>query len=706
MAHQSNKLLSTGKNTPLGATLTPRGVNFSIYSKFAQEIYLLLFDAPDKRPTDIIALNKGKRDVWHVFVNGIKEGQLYGYKVVGEYNPGLAKRFNANKLLIDPYSKAITGKFINENFILQGFNVLSPKKDLSFDKIDNTLLTPKSIVIKDDFDWQGDKKPNLPLEDLVIYETHVKGFTRHHSSKVRFPGTYLGLIEKIPYLKELGITAVELLPIHECHSGDHLTIKKLKDYWGYNTIGFFAPESSYSTNRYHGCQVEEFKTMVKELHRAGIEVILDVVYNHTGEGNETGPTICFRGIDNGSYYYLKSDGQNPYRLYDDSMTGCGNAFYVESPITRRLVIESMRYWVEVMHVDGFRFDLATAIARRKGAFSHHSSFFKFISKDPVLSKVKLIAEPWDLTTYQVGNFPKGWSEWNGKFRDAARKYLIGYDGQAFDFALRFSGSQDMYASKGKTPLNSINFITCHDGFTLRDLFSYNKKHNKDNGEENHDGTNENFSWNCGFEGKSTKPETVKLRKKMIKNALCSLLFSFGTPMLLGGDEFARTQKGNNNAYCQDNTINWYNWKYKDSSKEFFEFCRKAIAFRKAHKVLRVRKFLLTKQANLDHFPDVKWFDENFKKVNFSDPKRKTLICQIEENRVDAKPNPYKIVIFFNMDETDYDIQLPDYDLKWYRQVDTSFSYPNDFFEPGNEEPLEIQDSYQIKPRTIAILIAK
>ncbi|MBF0384736.1 MAG: glycogen debranching protein GlgX [Candidatus Omnitrophica bacterium] len=707
LSQNTTKSLSAGKNAPLGASLTAKGVNFAIFSKYAKEVYLLLFDNIGTEPTDIISLNKGKRDIWHIFVNGIKEGQLYAYKVSGDYIPGSAYRFNPNKLLMDPYAKAVTGKFINSDHVLQGFSYSSPQKDLSFDKKDTTESSPKCIVIKNDFDWQGDKRPDIPMEDLIIYETHVRGLTYHHTSKVRFPGTYLGLIEKIPYLKSLGVNAVKLLPVHEFHNGDHLADKKLKEYWGYNTIGFFAPESSYSTKRFPGCQVDEFKTMVKELHRAGIEVILDVVYNHTGEGNESGPTISFRGIDNGSYYYLKGEQPNPFRFYNDSMTGCGNTLYAEGPNVKRLILESLRYWAEVMRVDGFRFDLATVISRKKGSFSPNSSFFEFIKKDPVLCKLKLIAEPWDLTTYQLGNFPKNWSEWNDKFRDTSRRFLIGQAGVAHEFALRFTGSSDIFAAKGKSPQNSINFITCHDGFTLRDLFSYNKKHNKENLENNVDGRDENYSWNCGFEGKTIKKEIARLRRKMVKNSFCCLFFSLGTPMLLGGDEFSRTQKGNNNAYCQDNTVNWYNWKYVESDKEIFEFCKKAIAFRKAHRILRYRKYTVGKQAGIDNLADVKWFSEKLEKINWGNNALKSFACQIEENRVDLPKKGYKILILFNMGEKDNVFRLPYYDnFKWYRQADTSLSFPGDFLPLGREELLEIQDDYPINQRTIALLIAR
>jgi isoamylase len=416
LRHETSKRLSSGRHFPLGATIAGDGVNFAIYSRSARGVFLQLFDAPDGPPTDTIAIENRTQSIWHLFVHGLKPGQLYGYRVLGDFDPAAGLRFNENKLLIDPYAKALTGKFHNSGGILQAYDFLSPLIDLSRDERDSIGAVPRSIVIDDRFDWQGDAPVGIPFEKLVIYEVHLKGFTAHPSSRVRMPGTYLGFIEKIGYLKDLGINAVELLPIHEFYVDDFLLDRGLTNYWGYNTIGFFAPESSYGTRRAPGCQVDEFKTLVRELHKAGIEVILDVVYNHTGEGNELGPTLSFRGIDNPAYYCLTGPPREPARYYMN-YTGCGNTFNLANPPALRLVMDSLRYWTEVMHVDGFRFDLASVLGREDGPFRNSASFFDAISQDPVLHRIKLIAEPWDLGSYDLGSFPEDWSEWNGRFRD-------------------------------------------------------------------------------------------------------------------------------------------------------------------------------------------------------------------------------------------------------------------------------------------------
>jgi isoamylase len=546
LKHRTSKTVEKGAFSPLGATLAPGGVNFALYSKHASEVFLLLFDAPGSDPSDIIQLHNCTKHVWHGFVKGLKAGQLYAYKVRGEHRPEHGLRFNEHKLLLDPYAKAVTGKFRNTDNLLLGYDAHSDARDLSLNQRDNSALVPKGLVVDDAFDWQHDASPDLPLEKLVIYEVHLKGFTAHASSKVQHPGTYLGFIEKIPYLTALGINAVELLPIHEFYVDDFLLARGLTNYWGYNSIGFFAPESSYGTRRALGCEVAEFKTLVRELHRAGITVILDVVYNHTGEGSELGPTLCFRGIDNPSYYCLTGRHHGPARYYMN-YTGCGNSVNFDSPAVIRLVMDSLRYWVQEMHVDGFRFDLASVLGRgAAGYFQSSASFFDTISQDPVLSRAILVAEPWDIGTYQVGNFPVDWSEWNGRFRDTIRRFVKGDAGQVADLGWRLTGSADLYGEDGRSAYNSINFVTCHDGFTLYDLVSYNDKHNERNGENNQDGANDNHSWNCGVEGDSDDPAVLTLRKQLMKNHVCCLLFASGTPMLLGGDEFMRSQHGNNN----------------------------------------------------------------------------------------------------------------------------------------------------------------
>lgn len=706
LEHRTNKILSTGKDHPLGATLNENGVNFAIFSQYAKEVYLLLFDKSDGEPMDIIKLENRTGYIWHTFVNGIKAGQLYGYKVRGDYNPIHGYRFNENKLLVDPYTKALTGKFKNIDNLLFAYNVGSSDKDLSIDQRDNTHVVPKSIVVDNDFDWQGDKHPDIPLGKLIIYEVHVKGFTAHNSSGVKHPGTYLGLIEKIPYLKDLGINAVELLPVHEFYIRDHLTNRGLSEYWGYNTIGFFAPESSYSTQIFLGCQVSEFKKLVRELHKADIEVILDVVYNHSGEGNELGSTLCFKGIDNSTYYALQGPPEQPYRFYKND-TGCGNTVNIENPTVMRLVIDSLRYWVEVMHVDGFRFDMASVLAQVKGGFSKNSAFFDAVSKDPILNRIKMIAEPWDLKTYQVGNFPVNWSEWNGKFRDTARRFIKGDAGQVKDLAWRLTGSADLYGDDGRSPYNSINFITCHDGFTLKDIFSYNHKHNEANGEGNKDGINENYAWNCGHEGETDEVNIINLRKQMIKNALCCLLSSLGTPMILGGDEFMRTQEGNNNAYCQDNEISWFNWDYEKKNSDILEFCQKAIAFRKRYTVLQRKKFFSGKDTDADNVPDIAWFGENLGKPLWDDPELKILCYQLDGSEVPSELGNYHLFFILNADFNSHSIEIPQYNgMKWYRVIDTSLKSGDDFSVPGREILLDASDHYRSNPRSTVVLLGK
>lgn len=704
--HRTSKRLSAGESQPIGATLNDEGVNFALFSQNAREVFLLLFNTPDEDPTDIIKIEHRTGGVWHTFLHGIKAGQLYGYKIKGEYNPSQGLRFNGNKLLIDPYAKAISGKFKNIDNLLFAYDINSDKKDLTMDVRDNTHIVPKSIVIDDVFDWQGDKHPNIPIEKLVIYEVHVRGFTAHNSSGVKHPGTYLGLIEKIPYLKDLGINAIELLPIHEFHIRDYLLNKGLTNYWGYDTIGFFAPESSYSTHNYLGCQVHEFKTLVRELHKANMEVILDVVYNHTGEGNELGPTLCFKGIDNASYYCLKGTPEEPYRYYENH-TGCGNVVNIENPQVLRLVIDSLRYWVEVMHVDGFRFDLATVLGFQKCEFSKTASFFDAVSKDPVLDKVKLIAEPWDLKNYQVGNFPTDWSEWNGKFRDTVRRFIKGDPGQVKDLAWRLTGSADLYGDDGRSPYNSINFVTCHDGFTLNDLFSYNNKHNEANLEDNQDGTNDNKSWNCGVEGETDDLNIISLRKQMIKNAVCCLFFSSGTPMILGGDEFMRTQKGNNNAYCQDNEITWFNWDYAKENSDILEFCKKAIAFRKRYTVLERRKFFSGNDTDADNVPDIGWFGKNLDKPLWHDAEIRILCHQLDGSEVPSELGNYHLFFILNASFNAHSVKIPQHEgMKWYRVVDTSLKRGVDFLNPGSETLLDPPDHYRTNPRSTVVLLGK
>ncbi|MBU1044705.1 MAG: glycogen debranching protein GlgX [Candidatus Omnitrophica bacterium] len=705
MITRTNKEISPGSKDSLGATLSDKGVNFALFSQNATEVFLVLFDDPSGEQTDFIKMENKTDNIWHVFVKGVKAGQLYGYKVNGEYNPAEGKRFNPYKLLLDPYAKAITGKFENQDNLIFAYDLNALEKDLSLDNRDNSQIVPKSIVVDDNFDWQQDSPPNVPMDELVIYEAHIKGFTAHASSKVKHPGTYLGFIEKIAYLKELGITAVELMPVHEFFIRNELTEKGLTDYWGYNTIGFFAPESSFGTKSKLGCQVEEFKTLVRELHKSGIEVILDVVYNHTGEGNELGPTLCFKGIDNSTYYALAENpnkSEESYRYYLND-TGCGNTFNIESPVAMRLVLDSLRYWAQIMHVDGFRFDLASILARVKGEFSEQSKFFEAVSADPILSKVKMIAEPWDLKTYQVGNFPKAWSEWNGKFRDTARRFIKGDDGQAGEMAKRLTGSADLYQEDGRKPYNSINFITCHDGFTLNDLYSYNSKHNQANLEDNKDGANDNHSWNCGVEGDTSDKNIIEFRKQMIKNALACLLFSSGTPMILYGDEIMRTQKGNNNGYCQDNELTWFNWDSVDHNSEIFEFCRKAIEFRKKYAILRCRRFFAGEDASGDNIPDIQWFDKQLEAPDLDQSKERAVYYQLDGNESLAAPGNYYLFLAYNMNNQGNDVLLPKHkDIRWFRLIDTAKPKDEDFLVAKKEELNPSLEIYQCNAYSVTI----
>ena len=703
LIHSTTRKLLPGQTQALGATLMPGGVNFAIYSKYARDIFLQLFAPGKSSPSDTIKLERSQDDIWSVFVKDLKPGQLYGYKVNGDYNPREGMRFNPNKLLLDPYAKSFQGDFKNTDHLLFAYDAQSVQRDLSFDDRDNTAMAPKSVVVKDDFDWKGTSRPGIPLEKLIIYEVHLKGFTAHPSSGVKHPGTYLGFIEKIPYLKQLGINAVEFLPVHQFYKRDGLVKLGLTDYWGYNSVGFFAPENSYASAP--GGQVAEFKSLVKELHKAGIEVIIDVVYNHTGEGDEIGPTLAFRGIDNSAYYALKGVPGEPYRYYAND-AGTGNMLNVEQPMVRRLVLDSLRYWAEVMHVDGFRFDLATILGRVHCQFSRDSQFFQALSQDPVLKDIKLIAEPWDLASYEAGKFPLNWSEWNGKFRDNARRFILGHANQARESCVRLTGSADLYGDDGRTPYNSINFITCHDGFTLNDLFSYGTKHNEANGEGNRDGTNENFSWNCGVEGPTQDEAVLKLRKQMIKNALAYLLIPLGTPMVLGGDEFMRTQRGNNNGYCQDNDISWFDWDYARAHSDITEFLIKTIGFRKGHPVLQQRK---VQAGQVDHsrMEGISWYGMSLDPVKWDDPELRTFCAELKGPQDPITGAPYYLLFILNADWNPHTIKIPQYPgIKWYRAIDTSLKSGEDILVCGQEQELGSPDAYPINSRCLAALIGR
>jgi isoamylase len=579
-----------GKPYPHGATWDGTGVNFAVYSERATGVDICLYEDLETNNCDTIQIRECTGFVWHCYIPGLKLGQLYGYRVQGPYEPERGNRFNPAKLLIDPYAKAIAGP-LNWDAPVFGYKLGDPEGDISRDDTDDAWGVPKCVVTTSHFDWENDRPPGTLLHDSIIYEVHVKGFTaRHPEIPEESRGTFAGLAHPaaIEYLKKLGITAVELMPVHEFIDDKVLLSKGLRNYWGYNSINFFSPESRYSANGDRGEQIGEFKNMVKTLHRAGIEVILDVVYNHTAEGNRLGPTLSFKGIDNATYYRLEQE--NP-RLYTD-YTGTGNTLNVRHPQVLKLIMDSLRYWVQEMHVDGFRFDLAAALARELHAVDRLSAFFDIINQDPVISQAKLIAEPWDVGEggYQVGNFPPLWAEWNGKYRDVVRRYWKGDDGQLAELGYRLTGSSDLYQRDGRHPGASINFVTAHDGFTLHDLVSYNEKHNEANGEDNRDGTNDNHSWNCGVEGQTNDPKILALREKQIRNFLLTLLVSQGVPMICGGDEIGRTQKGNNNAYDQDNEISWFDWNLSDRAKALLEFTEELVKLRREHPNLHRRKF--------------------------------------------------------------------------------------------------------------------
>jgi len=594
---------------PLGATWVGNGVNFAVFSASATSVDLCLFDSLDAQQENIrVPVTEQTDQVWHIFLPDVKPGQLYGYRVSGPYEPEHGLRFNSSKLLIDPYAKAIAGEIIwaDEMF---AYVVGSEEEDLACDFRDDAWGMPKSVVIDNAFDWADDKRLATPLPSSIIYELHVKGFTKLWPDvPEELRGTYAGVgsAAAIKYFKELGVTAVELLPVHAHIDDKALGDRGLTNYWGYNTIGFFAPHAEYSSSGQTGEQVSEFKSMVRNLHAAGLEVILDVVYNHTAEGNHLGPTLCFRGVDNVASYRLLSE--NP-RFYLD-YTGTGNTVDTLHPRTLQLIMDSLRYWVLEMHVDGFRFDLATALARDSTGVNKFHAFFKIIRQDPVLSQVKLIAEPWDVGDggYQVGNFPVPWSEWNGKYRDAVRSFWRGDEGRLGEIAYRLTGSPDLYQHDGRCPYASVNFVTAHDGFTLNDLVSYDEKHNEANGDGNRDGDDNNQSWNCGVEGPTDDPKINMLRRRQRRNFLTTLLLSQGVPMLLGGDEFARSQNGNNNAYCQDNEISWINWQRDEKQNQLLEFTKKLIHLRKDHPVFRRPKFFQGRRIRGSEIKDVMWFN--------------------------------------------------------------------------------------------------
>ncbi len=597
-----------GNPYPLGATWDGAGTNFAIFSEHGTKVELCLFDSVRSKQESVrITLPEQTDMAWHGYLPDVQPGRLYGYRVHGAYEPNAGHRFNPHKVVLDPYAKAVVRqtRWSDQMF---AYRIGDPAADLVLDDRDNAAFAPLGTVIDPAFTWGNDHLPRTPWHQTVIYELHVKGFTQLHPDvPEKFRGTYTGLASDavIRHLKELGVTAVELLPVHHHLDERHLIERGLSNYWGYSTLNFFAPDPRYSSRR-GSAVVREFKSMVRALHAAGIEVILDVVYNHTAEGNHLGPTVSLRGVDNAAYYRLVHNDPRYYLDY----TGCGNSLNMRHPRVLQLIMDSLRYWVLEMHVDGFRFDLASTLARELHEVDKLGSFFDIIHQDPILSQVKLIAEPWDLGEggYQVGNFPVGWTEWNGKYRDCVRRFWKGDGGTVSEFATRLCGSSDLYSHSGRRPYASINFVTCHDGFTLRDLVSYNNKHNEANGEQNNDGSNDNDSWNCGVEGPTDDPTVGELRERQIRNFLATLFVSQGVPMLLAGDEFGHSQIGNNNAYCQDNDISWLNWNLSDEQRRLLDFTKQVIHLKREQPVLHRRTFLQGRPIRGSEIKDITWLD--------------------------------------------------------------------------------------------------
>jgi glycogen operon protein len=687
--------VKTGYPRPLGATVTPDGVNFSLYARYATAVQLLVFEYPhSEKPIWTFDLNPAQHrtyDYWHIYVQGAKAGMLYAYRVDGPWDTLKGHRYNWNKVIVDPYAKGILTDYY--------------ERAQACSKGDNVARCLKGVVVDiSDYDWEGDQPINRPLRDSVIYEMHVRGFTRDASSAVENPGTFDGLIEKIPYLKDLGITAVELLPVHQFDVTDviqsnPLTGIPLFNFWGYSTIGFFAPHSSYSHKWDSGQQVREFRDMVKALHRAGIEVILDVVYNHTAEGDERGPTLSFRGVDNKTYYMLNDKG------YYLNYSGTGNTVNSNHPVVRTLILDSLRFWVQDMHVDGFRFDLASILSRdEQGNPLQDPPIIWEIENDPILRNTKLIAEAWDAGgLYQVGGFPGyRWAEWNGKYRDDLRRFVKGDSGLVEAVAWRVCGSHDVYAESRNLPSQSINFITCHDGFTLNDLVSYNERHNYFNGENNQDGSSANYSWNCGVEGPTDDPVIEELRNRQVKNFIALLLVSKGTPMLLGGDEFRRSQWGNNNAYCQDNQISWVNWDALRHYRDVHRFTRGMIALRKAHPILRKDRHFMEERDPVTGFKDVEWHGTKIHKPDFG-PNSHSIAFTIAGMGED---NTFHIILNAFWEDLDFELpRLPDGWL-WVQVANTGASYPDDMYEIGQEKPISpTTRTVRVRARSVIIVMS-
>lgn len=656
-----------GRPHPLGATWDGAGVNFALFSEHATRVELCLFQSAEASKESVsIPLSEQTDLVWHCYLPDVRPGQLYGYRVHGPYDPNRGHRFNANKILLDPYAKAIGRDFRWSNAMF-GYRVGDPAEDLSLDDRDNADCAPLAAVVAGDFRWGGDRPLRTPWHKTVIYEMHVRNFTmRHPGVPLHLRGTYGGLATRaaIGHLQSLGVTAVELMPVHHYVNDRHLADKGLCNHWGYNTLAYFAPATRYVAGSPIGA-VDEFKRMVRRLHRAGLEVILDVVYNHTGEGNHLGPTLSLRGLDNMSYYRLV---RNRPRYYMD-YTGCGNTLNMLCPRVLQLIMDSLRYWVLEMHVDGFRFDLASTLARELHEVDRLGAFFDIIHQDPVLSQVKLIAEPWDLGEggYQVGNFPVLWTEWNARYRDTVRRFWRGDGNTRSDFATRLCGSSDLYEHSGRKPYASINFVTSHDGFSLADLVSYNEKHNEANSEKNRDGDPHNLSWNCGVEGPTNNPAILAIRERQMRNLFATLMLSQGVPMIRSGDEFLHTQRGNNNPYCQDNDLNWLNWELPSGSRDFLAFARRAIQLRFGQPVLRRRQFFQGRPIRGGETYDLVWLTlagQEMKESDWTCHHSRTLAVRLEGKmvgEVDDRGQPIlgnTLLVLFNVEDREVEFTLP------------------------------------------------
>ena len=692
-----------GRPNPLGATWDGKGVNFAIFSAHAEKVELCLFDRSGQHEETRIVLPEYTDETWHCYLPEVRPDQLYGYRVYGQYDPAAGHRFNPNKLLIDPYAKALQGH-LRWNDVVFGYRIGSPREDLAMDRRDSARYMPKCRVVETAFTWDGDHRPGTPWEETIILEAHVRGLTAQHPGvEPGQRGTFAALAAPavIDYLVDLGITAIELLPIHATAAERYLPERGLTNYWGYNSIAFFAPDPRFLP----GGTIAEFKSAVKRLHEADIEVLLDVVYNHTGEGNHLGPTLMFRGIDNLSYYRLEEDR----RFYTD-YTGTGNSLNMDHPRVLQMIMDSLRYWASEMHVDGFRFDLCPTLGRENGDYSQGSAFFDAVRQDPVLSQLKLIAEPWDVgpNGYQLGNFPPGWAEWNGQYRDSVRRFWKGDNGVVAELASRVAGSSDIFGYRGRRPWASINFVTAHDGFTLQDLVSYNNKHNEANGEDNRDGHNGNRSWNCGVEGPTDDVGVLALRRRQKRNLLASLLLSQGVPMILGGDELGRTQRGNNNAYCQDNEISWTDWNLDERRREFLEFARRIVRLRRQHPVFSRRRFVRADTLTPEGLKEIIWLNPEGREMAASDWQQDFARCfgvylagaAIERRRRRGEPirdSNFLLLLNAYHEAIPFRVAQILAGKSWTAVLDTALD------DPFQARPLPVNDTYPLQGRSLALL---